>query len=90
MRFKWADSSYNLVEDLDKVNIPSTPYCMILTAPCFSKNGYYGACFVMKFEDEFFLIAGNNDTGKSWKSPDDYYKTIEEAVEVAEQLWRPA
>ena len=60
----------------------------ILMASCFSKNGYYGCCWIIKVSDGYILEAGSNDTGNMWKSPDDIFETIEDAKEVAEKTWR--
>lgn len=61
----------------------------ILMAPCFSKNGYYGCCWIISQPDGFTVEAGSNDTGNMWKSPDTVFETIEEAKAKAEELWRP-
>jgi hypothetical protein len=50
----------------------------------------WGAVIIIKCEDGYYLEAGSNDTGKSWKSPLEAYPTIKEAVEKAESIWKPS
>lgn len=86
---KWFNRAYQPVENLDNFQVPTSDG-MVLTADCLSKNGYYGACFVSRYEGRFFISAGSNDTGKDWKSPGNSFATVKEAVEKCEELWRPA
>jgi len=96
MKFKWFDSKGNKeVTDLSTVEIPDTvpEYSLshILDAECFSKNGWYGGCFIFKAPDgKFYLTAGSMDSTKGWKSaPKEGFNSLVEAVKKAEELWRP-
>lgn len=71
----------------------------ILMASCYSRNGYYGCVWIVKMRQltdmgwvivGYTLLAGSEDTGNLWKSPDTLFDTIGEAVAEAERLWRPA
>lgn len=59
----------------------------------YSKNGAYGECLICfdsrEKQKPWFIIAGGNDTGRLWKSPDEMFSTVEEAKKVAEKTWRP-
>lgn len=64
----------------------------ILVHEIYSKNGAYGECLICfdhGMEKPWFIIAGGNDSGKLWKSPNETYSTIKEAKQVAEKIWRP-
>lgn len=64
----------------------------ILCHEIYSKNGAYGECIICydsREDKPWFIIAGGNDTGRLWKSPDETYKTVEEAKQVAEKTWKP-
>lgn len=94
-KFRWftpGKAQYELVrvEDPAIFTPPAIDYGTVLLADCFSRNGYYGACWIIKKDGKYMLDAGSNDTGKSWKSPDETYDTITQAVAKAEELWRPA
>lgn len=90
-KFKWYtyQNETRLVEKPAEFNAFHLEDGAILMASCFSKNGYYGCVWIIKQGLWYYLQAGSNDTGNLWKSPDDLYPTIEQAVNVAESLWRP-
>lgn len=77
-----------LIEDPNNYETTNLSIGPILIANCFSKNGYFGACVIIKTFNGYVLEAGSNDTGKSWKSPDNIYPTVIEAVNKAEEIWR--
>lgn len=89
-KFKWYtyQQGTKLVENPGGFNSSGLNNGPILIANCLNKNGAYGAVCVMKRGLWYWLEASNNDTGKLWKSPDDLYPTIEDAVNAAEKLWK--
>lgn len=90
-KFKWYTYQYGtkLIEDPDNFETINLGYGPVLIANCLNKNGYYGACCIIMTPNGFMLEAANDDTGKPWKSPNDVYSTVMEAVNVAESVWRP-
>lgn len=70
----------------------------VLYASCYSRNGYFGCCWVCKMtkttnndtQPGYYIKAGSEDNGNMWKSPNVVWSTIGEAVAEAERLWRPA
>jgi hypothetical protein len=64
----------------------------VLVHEIYSRNGAYGECIICfdsREEKPYFIIAGGNDTGRLWKSPDETYSTIDEAKQAAERTWKP-
>lgn len=64
----------------------------VLCHEIYSRNGAYGECLICvdsREEKPYFIIAGGNDTGRLWKSPDETYATIDEAKAAAEKTWKP-
>lgn len=64
----------------------------VLCHEIYSRNGAYGECLICidtTEEKPYFIIAGGNDTGRPWKSPDEEYATIDEAKAAAEKYWKP-
>ena len=64
----------------------------ILCHEIYSKNGAYGECLICfdgREDKPWFIIAGGNDTGRLWKSPDETYSTVDEAKQAAEKFWKP-
>lgn len=54
-----------------------------------AKNGALGAAIITPVSGGFALEAGSEQNGRSWKSPETIFNSVEEAKAEAEKLWRP-